>query len=265
MANYLDPETEDRNPVVPQDSQSGDSSKSGLRRAWDAWSSRPENNAALMQFGIALMQPRAPGQSAIGQFGNALGEGAEASARNVAIQRAEEEATSKRALEEAKTEATTSQAGSARINAEAYARQTAAMTPGGKTGMQGVLRQQADFRRWAAKPDDAMALAMNNGVSTDPIVQALSKTMPHIKTKGDILADPRAKAMAQKIFTEQLTTEPDDQGNLAPAVAPQPAAPGVAAPMAPPAASTAPAAPIRRYNAQGKGVEWNGTQWVPIN
>lgn len=257
MANYLDPAADETNPLVPQDSQSGDSSKSGLRKAWDAYTSRPENNAALLQFGIAMMQPRAPGQSGIGSVANAIGEGAQASERNVAVQRAEEEATSKRSMEEAKTAATTSNAESTRMNATAYGRQVDNSLPGGKTALSGMLRQQADFRKWLAKPED------NIGLTTDPIVTAIQKQFPEVKSKGDLLNNPRALSAARQLFSAQITTEPNDGGTLDPAAAePQPAQPGAAAAPATPAA---PPAPIRRYNAQGKGVEWNGTQWVPIN
>lgn len=48
---------------------------------WRDWMSRPSNRAALMQFGIAMMQPIGIGQSAIGNIANAVGEGGEAAQR----------------------------------------------------------------------------------------------------------------------------------------------------------------------------------------
>lgn len=247
--NYLDPE-EPKNPVVPNDGQSSDVSQpSGLRRAWDAYTSRPENNAALIQFGLAMMQPRAPGQSGIGSVANAVAEGAGAMERNVAGQKADQAATVAQDMERAKTAATTSNAASTAANAAAYGRQVDASSSN-KGTLSGVLRQQADFRKWLAKPEDT------TGLTVDPIVGALQKQFPEIKTKADILANPRAQAAARQLFSAQLTTEPNDAGTLDSAEAEG------STPVVVPAA---PAAPVRRYNAQGKGVEWNGKSWVPIN
>lgn len=244
MANYLDPAADTSNPDVPQDSQSTDSSKPGLRKAWDDWTARPENNAALLQFGIAMLQPHAPGQTSLGAAANALGEAGGASDRNVAAARAEENAASQREVESAKAAATTS-------NAASYGRQVD--QGGGKAtgGTSGVLRQQADFRKWLAKPEDT------TGLTADPILGAISKSFPNIKTKADLLADPRALSAAQQLFRAQITTEPSDTGAI------DPANPD-STPSSPPTAPQYSEGEIR-YNAQGKGVQLRGNRWVPIN
>ncbi len=48
---------------------------------WNNWMAKPSNRAAMMQFGVAMMQPIGIGQSAIGNIANAVGEGGEAANR----------------------------------------------------------------------------------------------------------------------------------------------------------------------------------------
>src|SRR3954467_9476029 len=69
---------------------SEDASKPGFQKAWNAWTSKPENNAALLQFGISMLQPRAPGQSGIGSIANAIGDAGGAAGRVQETQRAED-------------------------------------------------------------------------------------------------------------------------------------------------------------------------------
>jgi hypothetical protein len=57
------------------------SQQSGLKRAWDSWTSRPENNAALMNFGLSMMNP-APGNF-LSNVGYGLGAAAEGMSANV--------------------------------------------------------------------------------------------------------------------------------------------------------------------------------------
>ena len=203
----LDPEDSAPSPAGPQDTQSSDQSKSGLRQAWDAWTSRPENNAALLQFGLAMLQPRSPGQSAVGQFANAIGQGAEASDRNIASQQNAE-------TQQANIEAKKSDSASRALSAKAYANQVAKMGGSGKNpGLQARILAQRSFNQWAAKPEDPTMIAVNNGQSTDPVVQALQGAFPDIKTKGDVLRNPQAAAAARAIFANQLAGSSEDDGS----------------------------------------------------
>lgn len=100
--------------VQPQDGATGfDVGK--LSQEWKTWLDDPQNKAALMQFGISLMQPVGLGQSALGHLGQAVGAGGEAANRLAKEQLNEEEATSKQGLREsqataAEQRATTAQA-----------------------------------------------------------------------------------------------------------------------------------------------------------
>lgn len=217
----LDPE--DEAPAGPEDQQSSDQSKPGLRKAWDAWTSRPENNAALLQFGIAMLQPRSPGQSAIGQFANSIGEAGQASERNVAGQTAEE---SRLAAQDIKSR----EAGSREVTAKAYADQVL-QGKGKSGGLQSRIATQKAFNAWLNKPEDPIAIQVNGGKSNDPVVQALQRQFPDIKTKGDIIANKAALNAARQLYSGSMAEPDEDTG--------EPGAPLVGA--GPPGATTPPA------------------------
>lgn len=235
--------------AAPNDTQSADASKSGIRQAWEQFSARPENNAALLQFGLAMLQPRAPGQSGIGQFANAVGQGAEAADRNIATQQAQEQQQFLRNEKTSELALKGREAGARELTAQAYADQ---VKQGGaaKAGLNSTLKAQAEFRKYLAKPEDA------SGLTTDPIVAAISKQFPDVKSKADLLANPQAMRAAQQLFSAQLATETDgtDDGSA-----------GI--PTPPQAASPAPAAGKIVYDKTGKAYRWDGIpghQPVPI-
>lgn len=237
--------------AAPNDTQSTDASKSGIRQAWEQFSARPENNAALLQFGLAMLQPRAPGQSGIGQFANAVGQGAEAADRNVATQQAEQQRQFLQGEKTAELALKGREAGARETTANAYADQ---VRQGGaaKASLNNTLKAQAEFRKYLAKPEDA------TGLTVDPIVAAISKQFPDIKSKADLLANPQAMRAAQQLFAAQLATEndtPDSTGGAS----------GIPAPPQP--ASPAPAAGKIVYDKAGKAYRWDGIpghQPVPI-
>lgn len=215
----LDPE--DTAPAGPQDTQSSDQSKSKLRSAWDAWTSRPENNAALLQFGIAMLQPRAPGQSGIGQFANAVGQGAEASDRNIAAQRAEADSAARRDI-------ASREAGARETTAGAYAQSVKDQAAGrgkGGSSLTLAMRQQMEFNKWLRAPADPIAV--------DPVVAALQKEFPDIKSKGDLLANPAARRRALQLFSSagggDSEDSPDDTAGADTGTSPASVAPASAA------------------------------------
>lgn len=235
----LDPEDADPSPAGPQDSQSSDQSNSGVRKAWDAWTSRPENNAALLQFGLAMLQPRAAGQSGIGSVANAIGQGAEASERNIASQQATEKQQSDIASKSAESSARTT-------TAKAYADQVAQGGTKKAPGMQASLAAQKAFNSWAAKPDDL------TGMTGDPVTAALAKQFPDVKSKADVLNNPAALKAAREMFKNQLA-EPDEDETPPTSVTPSAAPPAAAAPSAAPQ-------PRVIYDKQGKAYQWDGIQ-----
>lgn len=55
----------------------------GLADRWRAWVQQPQNRTALLQTGLALMQPLSLGQSPIGHIADAIGQGGEARDRYI--------------------------------------------------------------------------------------------------------------------------------------------------------------------------------------
>lgn len=219
-----------------------DASKTPIHDAWQEWSSSPANNAALLQFGIAMLQPRSPGQSGIGATANAIAEGGGAAGRVIASQNAEDLAASTEEDRKATTAAKTSNAASTAANAAAYGRSvdnSIANPKGG--GLTASMRIQGDYRKWLAKPEDAL------GFTSDPIVGAISKQFPEIKTKADLLANPAANAAAFRLF-QQSVADPSAPGDT-----PDP----TAAPIAP-AAITPPTPTTRTIYKDGKPYSWDG-------
>lgn len=257
VQNFFDPDER----AVAQDTQSADASKSGVRAAWDAWTSRPENNAALLQFGISMLQPRPTNQTTRGQLGTAIGEAAEASSRNVASQQHELDREAQREERLSTAEYRGKQGDAAMINARAYDRATQNLGAGGagtaRTLLSAQLRTQQAFRAWLAKPEDTL------GMQSDPLVTAVAREFPGIKTKADLIANPQALRRAQAIYAQQFADPVD--GEPAPAAAPQPPQPGAAAaPVAP-----TPSAPLTKtfYDAKtGVAVphQWDGTKWIRL-
>lgn len=225
--NYFDPEE-----PVAGDTRSADASKSGVRRAWDEFTSRPENNAALLQFGIALMQPRSQSQTGIGHFANAIGEAGEASSRNIGAQQQEAARQAKIAEDTSTAEYRRAQGQAALQNAAAYGRQVDNLAPGGagaKSAASRLLAQQRAYAQWLKAPVDTV------GLTADPILQAIQQKFPNIKSKADIINNPQISQQVFKLFGAQFDeaaaseVPPAAASATPPPAAPQPAAPGAAA------------------------------------
>jgi hypothetical protein len=92
MAQGQDFDRREDVPELPESAAPGQatdmSQQSGLRRAWDSWTSRPENNAAMINFGLSMMNP-APG-NLLSNVGYGLGSAAEGMSANVKAQRERE-------------------------------------------------------------------------------------------------------------------------------------------------------------------------------
>lgn len=69
--------------ATPQEGpdNTGGTDVGGLADKWRGWVAKPSNRAALMQFGVAMLQPIQQGETGSSRFANALGSGGEASER----------------------------------------------------------------------------------------------------------------------------------------------------------------------------------------
>jgi hypothetical protein len=187
----------DSDASLPPDQPAGtsaDASQPGvLRKAWDTWTSRPENNAAMINFGLQLMQPIGPGQSRLGHWGEAIGAGAEASSRNVAEQQTREETERKADLAERKAQVEEERG-------SAYSEYMRNRNIQDKFGTQRLLKQQGDWNRWRTGKDVTEDL-MNPGRSNDTTVNLIRQSTGRKDlTKSQILNDPALASMAERII-----------------------------------------------------------------
>lgn len=108
---------------------------SDMAQQWSDWMDKPGNRAALLQFGIAMLQPMGIGESQIGHFASSIGSGAEAAGRVGREQLAEQMEASKEDLRAAQAEL-----------AEGRAR-TAGSASETAAGKLDIARQGLDLRR----------------------------------------------------------------------------------------------------------------------
>lgn len=113
--------------------------QTGLMGKWADWMSNDANRAALMQFGLSMMQPVGLGQTPLGHTGQAIGHAGEATSRIRAENMKQQEIDSKEELRSA-------QAGAA--EARAAGRETSARYAGDRLALQ---REGLDLRRSAMK------------------------------------------------------------------------------------------------------------------
>jgi hypothetical protein len=202
-----DGEDFDPKEALPQDAAPGqakDMSQQGnLRKAWDAWTSRPENNAALINFGLNLMQPIQPGQSKLGHWAESVGAGAEASGRNVTEQRKQE---AEDVEQEQKQEALDIKERETDIYGKLADTKAAG---GGASKISQALRQQAaenaDFSSWLTGKGGKYTMEDNTWA-------AVQRKFPQIKTKADLYSDPVALRYAKQLHHQSFAPSIEDMG-----------------------------------------------------
>lgn len=75
-----------------------------LAKGWSDWVARPDNRAALMQFGIAMMQPLGLGETPLSHAASAIGQGGEAAQRVQGQEQKSQELESKQSLRESQAQ-----------------------------------------------------------------------------------------------------------------------------------------------------------------
>lgn len=106
--------------VMPQSQQQPQRApEAGLAGQWGDWLAKPHNKAALMQFGIAMMQPMGFGETPLSKVGSSLGEAGEASQRVHKQETEDEAADTQNTLREARAGAAETRAGAATTRAQA--------------------------------------------------------------------------------------------------------------------------------------------------
>src|SRR3990167_3181226 len=112
---------------------------------WKQFLGDPKGRAALMQFGVQLMQPIGIGQSPLGHVGRALGEASEAVSRQQAQDLAEEEQASKTKYRETTGEAATAR-GEAALTSAASRKEIAGVRLGAQADRLGMQQQALEQR-----------------------------------------------------------------------------------------------------------------------
>lgn len=183
-------------PTAPAGQSSDASQKSTLGNMWDAWTSKPENNAAMINFGLAMMSPRSPGETGLGHFAQAVGAAGEGSTANVKAQEERETRAEASDLAERKAEVEEERG-------SAYSQYMRNRNTVDKIGMQQALRQQSEWNKWRNGKESQEDL-LNPGMSNDTTVNRLrAETGKKGLTKSQILADPALSTRAEQIIKGQ--------------------------------------------------------------
>lgn len=92
-------------------------SPGNLYDSWNKWIDKPNNRAALMQFGIAMLQPVGMGETGVSHFANAVGAAGQAGQRVTEQQQAQEKHESEIDTRETRARAAETSANAAEMRA----------------------------------------------------------------------------------------------------------------------------------------------------
>lgn len=157
--------------------------------SWTDWMTKPENQAAFIQMGAALMQPIGFGQTMSGHVGQAIGEGGEALTRNQAVQRAESKDARAADIEERKVATLEERAAAAttRANRAPGTGRGGAAKPVSLTSIFNQTRQDERAMRRAVV-DAARRQAASDAAKAKDVLNPDPSFKP--RTEQDYLADP---------------------------------------------------------------------------
>lgn len=201
-----------------------------LYDSWNQWIDKPNNRAALMQFGIAMLQPVGMGETGVSHFANALGYGGEAAQRVTAQQQAQERHESDIDTRETRARAAETSAGAAETralyagqNAELRAQRdqstnlaralTAQATARSKYDNYRLVvpeKQQLPYSEWIKTPEGMEALTGGAaGATTPPAISPTSPGPPGgAGTAKQALNHPQFQTMFQSARTAAASGNP---------------------------------------------------------
>lgn len=206
--------SQDGGPSAPAQ-QAPQASGDDLSTQWSNWLDRPGNRSALMQFGIAMLQPIQQGQSFAGHIGEAIGQGGEAEARVAAQGRLQQEAESKEQLRGMQADLAGARAGSQAALSEAAGTRAAAQAQNLQSLMQRrqdqtYLGLNQDYQRFLVDKHktESEPLGPNRGVGTpDPSFEE------YLQSRG---VDPRRFVTGGGGGGEDLQVNPPPQNQPVP-------------------------------------------------
>lgn len=177
--------------VIPNPSPEQQSDIAGQ---WKNWMANEGNRAALMQFGIAMMQPVGLGQTPLGHVGQAIGSVGELGTRREEAERKERELSSKEELRGAQAQVAEARAGAAGAGAGAAATRAAHQ------------RDVLEFQRQRYGTQALIGLQRQHGLEMD---------RRHKANESARLTNPNAPPLPIQNFNDWLATNPQLGASLA--------------------------------------------------
>src|SRR5688572_16624188 len=190
-------------------------SKPGLGDRWRNWMAQPSNRAALLQFGISMMQPIGVGQSPIGHLGQAIGQGAQAQGRQQQAEIAQETASAESARKNRGEGRAERLLDIKELDAKSKAanRGKRSLSSMFKTGESGERSRKLKF--WGDQFEAAGAYDEEDQLKlwNDPAWKSKKLKMYNEMVGGDeVGASGVAPAIAEEI--EEIILRADEEGNL---------------------------------------------------
>lgn len=220
-----------------------------LRSQWSNFLEQPGARTAMLQAGIALMQPPSFGDTPLSQFGRAIGSAGEAVTRDMELGRKERESESKIDLAESRSEAERARAGEA-----ASRRETAATIAEGRLGI------QRDRLEWDKERRTLQDL-FNSRVKyqqyyLNPILKQNADAEKEYRQNiaAGLLPKNTPPPIPKPVMTYEEWMPTSGMGGTGPSTTAPPPASVVTPPPRRPTAT----------NSRGEKVEWDGTNWVPV-
>jgi hypothetical protein len=226
--------------------------KVDLASQWKGWIENPENRTALMQFGLSMMQPIGLGQTSLGHFGQAVGEGGEAVDRRRKMELLEEEAGSRQDLRSAQAQSAESRAGVAAERARLA--ETSADVARGRLGV-AKERLELDRERETGRMKRG---GLSNAVRLQGQYRQYLSDVEKRNTQADLLGGQKTTPLSYQEWIKQNPSlsppQPEEE------VDPDEVAPAVEAPPAPRNPAERKANTV--YQTPKGPLKWTGKGWV---
>lgn len=228
LGQSLQPQDQDQNQPP-----SGGVPNTDLIGGWNNWINKPNNRAALMQFGIAMLQPVGMGETGVSHFANAVGEAGQAHQRVTGEAQQAEKASTEAELRESRARAAEVSANAAETRALQSGQLSEARLQNTQlTGLTRALTAQANARAkydnfqllnpqgspgWMSYPDwikspEGQSSLLEGGGGTGPTGTSPSESVSPTAGRGysarEILNNPKLSPHLQQIRTMASSGDP---------------------------------------------------------
>lgn len=200
-------------------------SPGNLMDSWNKWVDKPNNRAALMQFGIAMLQPVGMGETGISHFANAVGAAGQAGERVTQQQQTQEKHESDIDTRETRAQAAQTAANAAEMRA-LYAGQTAGLQQENRTqsnliralSAQAAARSKYDnyalitpekerlpYQEWIKTPEGTQSLIEGGAIgatATSPGGGPRTAVTPPVSPTSPSATAPGVRLTAKQVINE---------------------------------------------------------------